>query len=62
MRKFAMEAKEKNIHLKEVLKENKEIAEKIELESFNFEYTGKAEEIVEVTIQKLREELPEIGL
>lgn len=62
MRKFAMEAKEKNIHLKEVLKENKEIAEKIELESFNFEYTGKAEEIVEVTIQKLREEFPEIGL
>ncbi len=63
MRQCAMEALKRNLHLKDVLKERKEIVEKIEDINalFNPEnYIGKAEELVEITLNELGKELPEI--
>ncbi|MCD6331297.1 MAG: adenylosuccinate lyase [Thermoplasmata archaeon] len=63
MRQCAMEALKRNLHLKDVLKEKREIVEKIgDIDAlFNPEnYIGKAEELVEITLNKLRKELPEI--
>jgi len=65
MRQCAMEALKRNLHLKDVLKERKEIVEKIEDINalFNPEnYIGKAEELVEITLNELREEFPEIEI
>ena len=59
MRKYAMEAREKGLHLKEVLKENKMISEIFDSIA---NYTGNAEKIVDIAIQNLREKFPEIGL
>lgn len=65
MRQCAMEALKRNLHLKDVLKEKREIVEKIgDIDTlFNPEnYIGKAEELVEITLNELREEFPEIEI
>jgi len=65
MRQCAMEALKRNLHLKDVLKEKREIVEKIgDIDTlFNPEnYIGKAEELVEITLNELKEEFPEIEI
>ena len=65
MRQCAMEALKRNLHLKDVLKEKREIVEKIgDIDAlFNPEnYIGKAEELVEITLNELKEEFPEIEI
>ena len=65
MRQCAMEALKRNLHLKDALKEKREIVEKIgDIDTlFNPEnYIGKAEELVEITLNELREEFPEIEI
>ncbi len=60
MRQCAMEAKEKGVHLKEILKEKKEIVELLGGidKLFNPEnYMGKAPELVEKTLKEIAEEL-----
>ncbi|RLF42744.1 MAG: adenylosuccinate lyase, partial [Thermoplasmata archaeon] len=60
MRQCAMEAKEKDAHLKDILKE-KAVAEMLGSidELFNPKiYIGKAPEIVELTLQEIREQIP----
>ncbi len=61
MRQCAMEAKEKGMHLKEVLKEKKEIVEKLGNIDILFNprnYIGKAEELVEITLKEIAKEIP----
>ena len=63
MRKYSMEAKEKNIHLKEILKKEG-WEEKMNLEElFNPEnYIGKAKEIVDFVTEQLTKEIAEIEI
>ncbi|MEM1513772.1 MAG: adenylosuccinate lyase [Candidatus Thermoplasmatota archaeon] len=56
MRKYAMEARQKNVELKEVV--SKEIAEIIDEVG---DYYGNAEKIVEFTLEKIRKEFPDIA-
>ena len=61
MRQCAMEALEKGMHLKNVLKEKREIVEKIDDIDTLFNprnYIGKAEEIVEITLKEIAKEIP----
>ncbi|MCD6447867.1 MAG: adenylosuccinate lyase [Thermoplasmata archaeon] len=61
MRQCAMEALEKEMHLKNVLKEKREIVEKIDDIDALFNprnYIGKAEEIVEITLKEIAKEIP----
>ncbi|MEM2935146.1 MAG: adenylosuccinate lyase, partial [Candidatus Thermoplasmatota archaeon] len=57
MRKYAMEAREKNAELKEVV--SREIAEIIDEIG---EYYGNAEKLVDFTLEKIRKEFPDIAL
>ena len=63
MRKYSMEAKEKNMHLKEILKKEG-WEEKMNLEElFNPEnYIGKAKEIVDFVTEQLTKEIAEIEI
>ncbi|MBC7081475.1 MAG: adenylosuccinate lyase [Thermoplasmatales archaeon] len=57
MRKYSMEAKNRNVALREVV--SKEIAEIIDEIG---EYYGHAERLVEITLEKIRKEFPDIAL
>ncbi len=63
MRRYSMEAKEKNLHLKEILK-REGWGEKLNLdELFNPEnYIGKAKEIVDIVTEKLSKEIAKIEI
>ncbi len=61
MRQCAMEALEKGMHLKNILKEKREIVEKIDDIDALFNprnYIGKAEELVELTLKEIAKEIP----
>ena len=61
MRQCAMEALEKGTHLKNILKEKREIVEKIDDIDALFNprnYIGKAEELVELTLKEIAKEIP----
>jgi len=57
MRKYSMEARKKNVELKEVV--SREIAEIIDEIGY---YYGNAEKIVDFTLEKIRKEFPDIAL
>jgi adenylosuccinate lyase len=57
MRKYSMEARKKNVELKEVV--SREIAEIIDEIG---DYYGNAEKIVDFTLEKIRKEFPDIAL
>jgi len=63
MRRYSMEAIEKNVHLKEIL-EREGWGEKLDLDTlFNPEnYVGKAKEIVDMVTEKLSKEIAEIEI
>ena len=65
MRRYAMEAKERNVHLKDILKKQKEMVERLGDMDELFDaasYVGKARELVGLALEKIQHDFPDINV